>query len=141
MSERFETSLKVLGTHLGITLTTEEGIASITLDESHTIHLAALGDAQLAMFMRLLPLADAQEAIALLQHNLFSADIARPRMALSPDHHLIVWSQHPLSAMDGSNFYQALAALRNCAQEWLSDDAPSSPLPNLDDQAAPMMMV
>lgn len=141
MIERFETSLKALGTHLGITLTTEEGIASITLDDSQTIHLAALGDVQLAMFMRLPPLTGEQQAISLLQHNLFSTNAARPRVALSPDHHLIVWSQHPLSAMDGSELYQALSVLRDYAQEWMPDDTPSAPHPNNDNQNSPMMMV
>ncbi|UNP89515.1 CesT family type III secretion system chaperone [Aeromonas encheleia] len=141
MSEQFEASLKALGTHLGITLTTEEGIASLTLDGSQTIHLAALGDVQLAIFMQLSPLADAQQAIALLQHNLFSADLARPRVALSPDNYLIVWSQHPLSSMDGSTLYQALTVLREYASEWLSGDDPSAPLSSHDVQTAPMMMV
>lgn len=141
MNERFGASLQALGVHLGITLTTEEGIASITLDDNQTIHLAALEDTQLAMFMRLPPLTGEQQAISLLQHNLFSTNTARPRVALSPDHHLIVWSQHPLSVMDGSELYQALSTLRDYAQKWMPDDTPPAPHPSNGSQNSPMMLV
>ncbi|GAJ51101.1 hypothetical protein ASA01S_183_00010, partial [Aeromonas salmonicida subsp. masoucida NBRC 13784] len=119
MTEQFDAAVAALGQHLGLTLTTTEGIASLTLDGSHTIHLAPLGNSQLSLFMRLAPLKDAEQAITLLQQNLFSADPFSPRMALSPDLYLILWSQHPASSMDGSSLYQALTLLHNHAQRWL----------------------
>lgn len=141
MSERFEACLAALGAHLGITLTTEGGVASLTLDANQTIHLAALGESQLAMFMRFSRLTDPRQAVVVLQHNLFSVDPARPRVALSSDHHLIVWSQHPLSAMDASQLYQALSTLRDHASEWLSDEATQPPSSNDLGQSVPLMMV
>lgn len=129
MTEQFDAAVAALGQHLGLTLTTTEGIASLTLDGSHTIHLAPLGNSQLSLFMRLAPLKDAEQAITLLQQNLFSADPSSPRIALSPDLHLILWSQHPVSSMDGSSLYQALTTLHNHAQNWWShhseEDSPT----------------
>lgn len=55
MTEQFDAAVAALGQHLGLTLTTTEGIASLTLDGSHTIHLAPLGNSQLSLFMRLAP--------------------------------------------------------------------------------------
>ncbi|MGU5764296.1 MULTISPECIES: CesT family type III secretion system chaperone [Aeromonas] len=141
MNEQFDAALNALGHHIGIPLTTTEGVASITLDNSHTIHLAAIGDSQLALFMRLSPLNDAEQAIALLQQNLFSANPASPRIALSPDNHLILWSQHPLSAMDGSTLYQALTTLHHHSLSRLSASSDISEADRHDYSPSPLLKV
>jgi len=141
MNEQFDAALNALGHQLGITLTATEGVASITLDNRHTIHLAAVGNSQLALFMRLSPLKDAQQAVELLQQNLFSVDPASPRIALSPDNHLILWSQHPLSAMDDSALYQALSTLHHHGLNRLSAPSPASGSGDHDRSPSPLLMV
>ncbi|MGL4249449.1 MAG: hypothetical protein ACRCR1_02145 [Aeromonas sp.] len=56
MTEQFDAAVTALSQRLGIALTATEGMASLTLDGTHTIHLAALGDSQIAMSIRLSPL-------------------------------------------------------------------------------------
>ncbi|WP_081959575.1 CesT family type III secretion system chaperone [Aeromonas finlandensis] len=141
MNASFDAALNALGHHLGITLTATDGVASITLDNNHTLHLAALGDSQLALFMRLSPLKDVQQAIELLQQNLFSVDPASPRIALSPDNHLILWSQHPLSVMDGSALYQALSTLHHHGLSRLSASSAVSESSGHDNSPSPLLMV
>ncbi|MGL4249056.1 MAG: CesT family type III secretion system chaperone [Aeromonas sp.] len=141
MTEQFDAVVAALGQHLGLPLTTTEGITSLTLDGTHTIHLAALGNSQLSLFMRLAPLKDAEQAITLLQQNLFSADPSLPRMALSPDLHLILWSHHPVSSMDGSSLYQALTRLHNHAQSWLNHQAEGDSQTEDESRLAPILLV
>lgn len=128
MSERFNATLEALGKQLGIELIAEAGIASLTLDGEQVIHLAPLGEDQLAMFARVQPLENEQQAVTLLQRNLFSEHCNHPRVGLSPDNHLIAWSQHALKDMDGAALYQALSTLLAFADALASTTPATEPV-------------
>ncbi len=123
MSERFDAVLAALSRQIGTELTAEEGLASLTFDRKYVVHLAPLGETQLAIFMSAAQLVSERQALLLLQQNLFSPDPCQPRVGLSNDNNLIVWSQHGLSDMDGPALNRILANLLAFA-ETLPVDAP-----------------
>lgn len=123
MSEKFDTVLADLSEQIGTELTAEEGLASLTFDGKHVVHLAPLGEEQLAIFMSAAQLVSERQALLLLQQNFFSTDPCQPRVGLSKDNNLIVWSQHALSDMDNPALNRILANLLAFA-ETLPVDAP-----------------
>ncbi|HHP0489070.1 TPA: CesT family type III secretion system chaperone [Vibrio harveyi] len=123
MSERFDAVLAALSRQIGTELTAEDGLASLTFDGKHVVHLVPLGEVQLAIFMSAAQLVSERQALLLLQQNFFSPDPCQPRVGLSKDNNLIVWSQHELSDMDGPALNRILANLLAFA-ETLPVDAP-----------------
>ena len=123
MSEGFDAVLAALSRQIGTELTAEEGLASLTFDGKHVVHLAPLGEEQLAIFMSAAQLVSERQALLLLQQNFFSPDPFQPRVGLSKDNNLIVWSQHQFGDMDGPMLNRTLANLLAFA-ETLPVDAP-----------------
>lgn len=125
MSKRFKMVLADLSRLLGTELTIEEGISSLTIEGKVVVHLAPIGEEQLAIFMNAGSLASEQQAILLLRQNFFSFEPFQPRVGLSQSNHLIIWSQHRINELDGPLISQALENLLAFSQSIFSDETTS----------------
>lgn len=127
MNERFKMVLADLSKLIGTELTIEDGISSLTIDGKEVVHLAPIDTEQLAIFMEAGALKNDQQATLLLRQNFFSIEPSQPRVGLSENNHLIIWSQLRTNELDGPAISQALETLLAFYKSLVLDDvAPSN---------------
>ncbi|CAK6715223.1 VopH targeting protein sycH; Type III secretory system chaperone [Vibrio harveyi] len=132
MSEKFKVVLTELSRQFGTELTAKEGIASLTFDGEHVVHLAPMGEEHVVVFMYATKLVCELQALTLLRQNFFSPDPCMPRVGLSQDDGLILWNQHRLNELDGEVLSQTLMYFLSYKETLSSTGASTTELASFD---------
>jgi len=120
MSQHFSVCIQSLGELLGFELSIDEGIVSIAIEGTWTLHLSAVGDDQVVIFGALQQTVNAEQALSLLKANLFNVEQATPNLGMGPDDKLIVWLQQSLVGLEASTLYQSLIVVLERIQHFES---------------------
>ncbi|EDP57042.1 CesT family type III secretion system chaperone [Vibrio sp. AND4] len=131
MNERFKMVIADLGRLLETELTIEEGISSLTFDNQNVVHLAPIGEDQLVIFMNAGTLESEQQAVSLLRQNIFSSEYFQPRIGLSQNDELVIWSQHRIDELDSPAINQTLEKILYISHSLHSEEITSTNLPTL----------
>ncbi|KLN64713.1 MULTISPECIES: CesT family type III secretion system chaperone [Vibrio] len=131
MNERFKMVIDDLGRLLETELTIEGGLSSLTFENQNVVHLAPISEDQLVIFMSAGTLTSEQQAVLLLRQNFFSSEFFQPRIGLSQNNDLVIWSQYRINELDAPAINQILENLLDFAQVLSSEEPISTDLPPL----------